>query len=154
LLFNDEISKFFKQGARMIDLGSGSGSPAIPLKVSFPQITLTMIDSTFKKCNFLQNVLDELKIDGYVVHGRIEDFKGEFDIVTARAVAPLNELIRLASPLLKKGGVLLAFKGPNFQEEVNSAKHIMTRLKFKIVEIIDKNLEDLTRTILIIKKNN
>ena len=153
LLFNDEIAKYFKQGAKVIDLGSGSGSPAIPLKLSFPQINLTMIDSTFKKVKFLRGVLEQLKLDGEVIHARIEDYKGMFDIVTARAVAPLNELVKLGFPLLKRGGILIAYKGRNYQDEINSAKHILTRLRGKVIQIYEKALDaDVMRSLVIIKK--
>lgn len=158
LLFNNEISKNFKQGVNVIDLGSGSGSPAVPLKISFPQMKLTMIDSTQKKVKFLQAVSDELELGARAVHARIEDFakqnKETFDIVTARAVAPLDDLVKLAFPLLRRGGVLIAFKGKNYQDEVAKAKHILGRQKGKIIEVIEKNLDDETkRVLLIIRKN-
>jgi len=158
LLFNNEISKNFKQGVNVIDLGSGSGSPAVPLKISFPQMKLTMIDSTQKKVKFLQAVSDELELGARAVHARIEDFakqnKETFDIVTARAVAPLDDLVKLAFPLLRRGGVLIAFKGKNYQDEVAKAKHTLGRQKGKIIEVIEKNLDDETkRVLLIIRKN-
>ena len=167
LLFNDDIRKFFKENADVIDLGSGSGSPSIPLKISFPHANFVLIDSTLKKIKFLQSVIDELKLENTMaVHARIEDYtrekceetgenlhKESFDIVTARAVAPLNELVKLAMPLLKKGGVLLAYKGPNYSDEIAAAKHIMTRLRAKVVDVIEKNLDpDTKRFMLVIKK--
>ena len=159
LLFNDEIAKFFKQGAKVADIGSGSGSPSIPLKISFPHIHMTLIESITKKAKFLQSVIEELKLkDIQVANMRCEDFsklnKGIIDIVTARAVAPLDTLVKLAMPLLKRGGILLAYKGKNYQEEIKTAKHTMSRLGAKIIATEIKQLEeDSTRVMLVIKKS-
>lgn len=165
LLFNDEIAKFFKQNARVIDLGSGSGSPAIPIKLSFPQIDLIMIDSTRKKVDFLTEVIADLGLkNARAIHARIEEFakekdsdgisknKSVFDVVTARAVAPLDTLLKLGFPLLKKGGALLAFKGKNYADEIEVAKHTLARLGGKVLEIHEKQLGEQARSMLVIRR--
>ena len=135
LLFSREIAELVKLSPqlRFLDIGSGGGSPAIPLAIELG-VDMTMIDSTRKKIDFLNEVCQELNLNARAIHTRIEDHKGQYDVITARALAPMDKLVGYAMPLLKKGGVLIAYKGRNVYEEVQGLK-----VKY---EIIEKPLDD------------
>ncbi len=105
----------------LCDLGSGAGFPGIVLKIFYPELNIVLVDSLNKRINFLNKVIAELDLKGIVaIHTRIEDYaknnKEKFDIVTARAVAPLNILLELGINLVKVGKYFIAMKG-NIQNE-------------------------------------
>lgn len=161
LLFNKEITPFFQDSnslVKVLDIGSGGGCPAIPLKISFPEIDMTMIDSVGKKVNFLNEVVTELRLVGIrAIHTRIEDFaktnRESFNIVTARAVAPMRTLLEYALPFLKIGGVFLAFKGLNVAAEILDAKTALAKLGGEIVQTKTAPFEDgAVRSLVIVKK--
>ena len=111
---------------KMADIGSGAGFPGLVIKIMFPNINITLIEPTLKRCNFLNLVINELGLTNIeVVNARAEEYikdkRESFDIVTARAVAPLNILLELAIPFLKIDGVFLAMKGSNATDEVAAA---------------------------------
>ena len=111
---------------KMADIGSGAGFPGLVIKIMFPNINITLIEPTLKRCNFLNLVINELGLTNIeVVNARAEEYikdkRESFDIVTARAVAPLNILLELAIPFLKVDGVFLAMKGSNATDEVATA---------------------------------
>jgi 16S rRNA (guanine527-N7)-methyltransferase len=147
LLFLDA----FPKSAKVLDLGSGCGCPAIPLKIALPSFDITMLDSVNKKVIFLNEAIDGLQLQGIrAVHTRIEDFKErEFNIVTARAVAPLPTLLEYAMPFLKVGGMLFAYKGSKWQDEINASK---TALKILGGEVKEIKKHGETRSLIIIKK--
>jgi 16S rRNA (guanine527-N7)-methyltransferase len=104
----------FLRGERIADIGSGAGFPGIPLAILEPGRRFTLIESTGKKCRFLEHVRDALGLANVeVVQARAEAFKTaeRFDTVLARAVGPVAELVKLAGPLVAGGGRLLAMKG-------------------------------------------
>lgn len=107
------------ENAEMIDIGTGAGFPAIPLKLYRKDIKLTMLDSLNKRIIFLEKLCKILEINAESIHGRAEDFgkknafREKFDIVTARAVATMPILSEYCMPFVKKGGVFAAMKGPN-----------------------------------------
>jgi 16S rRNA (guanine527-N7)-methyltransferase len=156
LLFLDAIP----HGASVCDVGSGSGCPAIPIAIERPDIEMTMADSTKKKIDFLNSCVLLLNLkNAKAVHTRIEDIKvRDFNIVTARAVAPLNTLLEYCIPLLKVGGALLAFKGANYQTEIDEAKNAFKLLDCKLENVLTAALEPkaneqpITRYCLIIRK--
>jgi len=161
ILFNNVIGTVlsqFKEMPKVIDLGSGGGSPAIPIKISFPHIDMTMVDSVGKKVTFLNEVAGELGLyNCRAVHDRIEDFcrtnRESFDVVTARAVAPLNVLLEYALPLLKVGGCLLAFKGSSVHEEIVLANNALEKLGGWVEKVENANLDDeTTRHLVMITK--
>ena len=131
---------------KVLDLGSGCGCPAIPLKIVLPNLDITMIDSVRKKVDFLNDAVRELGLENIrAIHTRIEDFasasplgiggnktRESFDIVTARAVAELPTLLEYALPFLKVGGKLLAFKGKNYQAEIDASANALSILGGKI----------------------
>lgn len=114
----------------LCDIGAGAGFPSLPLKITFPQLKVTIVDSLNKRINFLQELVDRLGLtDVTLVHARAEDFskKGrpqreQFDVVTARAVARLSVLSELCLPAAKIGGVFLAYKAQAADDEITAAK--------------------------------
>lgn len=108
----------------LVDIGSGAGFPGLVLSVlGMPDVHL--IESTGKKTQFLNAVVKELELDVKVHHARAEDIKGlKADVVTARAVAPLGELLKLARPFLKKDTVCLFLKGKTVGQELAKAKRM------------------------------
>lgn len=114
---------------KLLDIGAGAGFPSIPMKILHPNLNVTIIDSLNKRINFLQLLAGELGLEGvHFYHGRAEDFaqdknfRAQFDIVTARAVARMQVLSELTIPFLKVGGKLLALKASNAPEELTDAK--------------------------------
>jgi 16S rRNA (guanine527-N7)-methyltransferase len=104
----------YLQGERIADVGSGAGFPGIPLAIVEPRRHFTLIESTGKKCRFLEHVRDALELKNVeVVQSRAESYKPEvrFDTVLARAVGPVADLVKVADPLVVAGGRLLAMKG-------------------------------------------
>ncbi len=142
----------------LLDIGSGAGFPSVPLKIVF-DTKITIVEAQKKKTTFLKELLELLSLEGEVINSRIENldksFLNTFDIVTARAVAPLNILLELAIPFVKKGGLFIAMKGSSFEVEINEAKHGIMLLGCKIENIIEFDLpnEMGKRSLIVIKKN-
>lgn len=111
----------------LLDIGSGAGFPGLVIKIMFPNLKITLVEPTLKRCNFLNLVISELGLkDIAVINARAEEYikdnRETFDLVTARAVAPLNILLELSIPFLKVGGAFLAMKGSNASEELSKTK--------------------------------
>ena len=130
--FFDSISlAFFKDYSNIesiCDVGSGAGFPSIPLKILYPNLKVTIVDSLNKRIKFLNLVKEELGlVDCNFVHARAEEFgqnkeyRENFEIVTARAVARLNVLAELCLPLVKKDGYFLSLKAQKAEEETKEA---------------------------------
>ncbi|WP_339060755.1 16S rRNA (guanine(527)-N(7))-methyltransferase RsmG [Tepidibacillus marianensis] len=124
---------------KIIDIGAGAGFPSIPLKICFPQIDLTLLDSLNKRIQFLKLVGEELGFTDYrCIHGRAEEigqgikYRESYDIGIARAVARLNILVELTLPFVKKGGNMIAMKGSNSNEELIEAKKAIQLLGAKV----------------------
>ena len=142
----------------LIDVGSGGGFPAIPIKIMRDDINLTLLEATGKKCEFLRTVVKELNLKNVtVINDRAEilaknqDFRESFDMCSARAVARLSTLLEYCLPFVKKGGIFVAYKGDADQETVeakNAIKVLGGRLKLKK----DYLLEDAKRSIIIVEK--
>ena len=152
------ILKYIDDRANVIDIGSGAGLPAIPIKIMKPDINMTMIDSVNKKVTFLNEASKELGLECKAYHGRFEDLargdmRESFDICTARAVAPLNVLVEYAIPFLKKGGKLIAMKG-QVEEEIKEAEKAIKELGATIERVEEFTLPstDMERSIVVIKK--
>lgn len=127
------------QPIRLLDIGAGAGFPSLPMKILFPELDVTIIDSLNKRINFLHLLAEELGLNGvHFYHGRAEDFaqdkafRAQFDIVTARAVARMQVLSELTIPYLKVGGRLLALKASNAPEELEEAKTALNLLFSKV----------------------
>ena len=146
-----------KEGT-LCDLGTGAGFPGMVLKIMFPNVKVTLIDATLKKCIFLEKVIKELKLENInVINARVEEYakieREKYDIVTARAVAPLKHLLEYGVPLLKVNGIFVAMKG-NLNEELNGIENYENKLKIKQNKRIDFQLpiEKSNRTLISFKK--
>ena len=135
------------QDIKLLDIGAGAGFPSLPMKILYPQLDVTIIDSLNKRINFLQLLAEELGLEGvHFYHGRAEDFaqdkhfRAQFDIVTARAVARMQVLSELTIPYLKVGGKLLALKASNAPEELTESKNALNLLFSKVEDNISYTL--------------
>lgn len=124
------------------DVGAGAGFPSLPLKIVFPHLKITIVDSLNKRIQFLNHLCQELGLDGVCCyHDRAEtfgqnpEFREQFDIVTARAVARLNVLAELCVPLVKKDGLFIALKASKGREELAEAKKALEALGITSVEV-------------------
>ncbi len=133
-----------KSGAKLADIGSGAGFPAFPLKIYRNDLNVTLLDSLNKRAIFLRKVSEELMLPAECVHARAEDggkdikYREKFDIVTARAVAPLNILCEYCLPFAGMGGIFLALKGPN--EDYKTALNAIKILGGEITDIFEYSL--------------
>jgi 16S rRNA (guanine527-N7)-methyltransferase len=123
-LFNSGVlAELVPPNCRVVDVGSGAGLPGIPLAIARPDIRLSLLEPMARRVAWLQEVVDTLGLEVEVVRGRAEEPEarrrlGGSDIVTARAVAPLERLAKWCLPLLRPGGQLLALKGASAAEEL------------------------------------
>lgn len=143
----------------LVDIGAGAGFPCIPLKIAFPSLDVTVVDSLAKRMKFLEVVIKELNLKNIrCLAMRGEDFaklhREEFDFVTARAVARLNILNEITLPLVKVGGYFVALKGQDGLIEINECKDAFNKLGAKIDMIDEFNLpsENAKRINIFIKK--
>lgn len=123
----------------LCDVGSGAGFPSIPLKIINPNLKVTIIDSLNKRINFLKGLVDKLNLqDVDLVHGRAEElgknkqYREQFDLVTARAVASMTVLTELCLPFAKKGGQFIAMKADKADEELADAEYAIALLGGKV----------------------
>lgn len=146
------------QDLTLCDIGTGAGFPGLVLKIIFPNLKITLVDCLNKRINFLNKVIEELKLEDIkTIHCRIEDYgrdnREKFDIVTARAVAPLNVLLEYSVPIVKVNGYFIPLKGntdnePNYH---NALKLLNCTIEKK--EVFNLPIENSHREILLIKKN-
>ncbi len=126
------------------DVGSGAGFPSIPLKILYPNIKLTIIEPTLKRCNFLKQLVDMLQLENVtIINDRAENmqvYRNKFDIVTARAVANLSVLCELCIPLVKVDGLFLAMKGSAYLDELNNACNAFKQLDSVVTKVYDYDL--------------
>lgn len=140
----------------VLDVGSGAGFPSIPLKIVFPDLDVTIVDSLKKRITFLESLTQKLDIKVKLIHGRAEELpnKNSYDIVTARAVANLQLLGELCIPYVKKDGVFISLKGPKYKEELEKCNNLFKKLNAKVEKIVEYDVEDNFRVLLVIKKLN
>lgn len=143
----------------LADVGSGAGFPGIPLKIMYPDLEVTLIEPTGKRCTFLNEVISQLSLDKItVVNMRSEDYAREnvrFDFVTARAVAELNILTELCLPLVKTDGHFIVMKGPKAYQELENASRAIRVLGGTVREVREIPLSsDQTRVLIDIQKTS
>ncbi|GGJ89643.1 ribosomal RNA small subunit methyltransferase G [Lentibacillus kapialis] len=164
--FYDSISAAFYHdftGNVMIcDVGAGAGFPSIPLKICFPDISVTIVDSLQKRINFLNQLGEQLSLKNVAFYhdraenfGRKKQFRESFDIVTSRAVARMSVLSELCLPLTKKNGWFIAMKGSQAEDELNDGQNAVNVLggeldKMHTFRLPEENSE---RSIISIHKN-
>ncbi|MEB7773198.1 16S rRNA (guanine(527)-N(7))-methyltransferase RsmG [Kurthia gibsonii] len=163
--FYDSISASFHfdftKVTTVCDVGAGAGFPSLPIKICYPHLHITIVDSLNKRIQFLNHLSDEIGLD-YVefVHARAEEFgqnpqyREKFELVTARAVARLSVLSELCLPLVKEGGQFLALKAASGDDELKDAKKAITVLGGKLVHHVAFELpvEESERTIYVFDK--
>jgi 16S rRNA (guanine527-N7)-methyltransferase len=156
--YDDDI---FKQGARIIDVGTGAGFPGLPLKIFRSDLKLTLFDSLNKRILFLKAVSQKLEInDIEFVHSRAEDggknkqFREQYDIAISRAVARLNVLSELCLPFVAVGGFFIALKGSQYSQEIKESTSALKLLGGEITKIENIKLPGLddVRAVVYIKK--
>ncbi|MBL1225418.1 16S rRNA (guanine(527)-N(7))-methyltransferase RsmG [Enterococcus sp. BWR-S5] len=163
--FYDSVSlalfEDFSSGKKICDVGSGAGFPSIPLKIVFPDLEVTIVDSLNKRIKFLTYLIEELALTGVALyHDRAEtfgqkaEFRAAFDYVTARAVARLSVLSELCLPLVKKDGYFLALKAAKSEEEILEAKKAIAVLggKFEQEKSFELPITNDERHIVMIQK--
>lgn len=148
----------FKKIENLCDIGTGAGFPGLVLKICFPNIKVTLVDSLQKRINYLNEVIQQLNLEGIIaVHARGEDYaklnRELYDIVTSRAVAHLRIIGELCIPLVKVGGYFIPMKG-NIKEELKESTNTLSKLNTSIENTIEFLLpyEESQRTLLKLKK--
>lgn len=158
--FADSVSGIaFIDGEKLIDVGSGGGFPAIPLKIVNKNLNLTMLEATGKKCEFLKTVCEKLNLKNTtVINGRAEElsqkseFRESFDCCTARAVARLNILAEYCLPFIKVGGKFVCYKSALTDEELLESKNALKVLGGEVESVNKFDLNGQSRSIIVIKK--
>ena len=116
------ITTIIPNGVRLADIGSGAGLPGVVIALARPDLKVTLIEPLQRRVDFLNQVTAELELPIKVVRGRAEAVKMQFEVVTARAVAPLEKLIQISWHMIPRGGRLLAIKGESAAEELAATK--------------------------------
>ncbi|MDH5164072.1 16S rRNA (guanine(527)-N(7))-methyltransferase RsmG [Heyndrickxia oleronia] len=152
----------FNEPLKICDVGAGAGFPSIPLKICFPEIKVTIVDSLQKRISFLDNLSKELELkDTFFYHDRAETFaqksehREQYDLVTARAVARMSVLSELCIPLVQQNGLFVAMKAANANEELQAASKALKLLGAEVEAIHSFTLpyEESERNIIVINKN-
>jgi len=147
--------------ASVLDLGAGGGFPGLPIKVVLPNVSLTLLEASRRKSDFLREVVESLELEGVeVITGRAEDmgrhegYREGFDLVVARAVAPLDVLLELALPLLRVGGSLATPKGGRARAEVEAAGPALSILGGAVLREKPLKVPDAahSQTIVVVRK--
>lgn len=151
------VAPFVRAAHRVLDLGSGAGFPGLPLKLALPTLSMTLLEATGKKAAFLRHLIAQLDLrDISVAQARAEDAahspaqRAHYDVVVARAVAPLVTLLEYALPFVRQGGIFIAQKGVAVDEEIRAATYARAVLGGHVRAIAPVQLPGLEQRHLVI----
>lgn len=138
------LARFLGQCSRLLDIGSGAGLPAVPLKVARPEVEVVSVDAVGKKINFQRHIGRLLGLTGFTaLHSRVEELKdhdNSFDVITSRAFSDLSLFVRLGVPLLSAEGRIIAMKGPADPEALGREDALLREAGFEIREVFPYQL--------------
>lgn len=145
----------------VIDVGTGAGFPGLALKIAFPHLKVTLLDSLNKRIQFLDNVIEKLCLtEVKTIHGRAEDYakrgmlREKFDLCVSRAVANLSVLSEYCIPFVRQGGKFIPYKSENISEEISAAEHAISVLGGNVENVCSFHLpnSDICRSLPVIEK--
>ena len=148
---------------KMLDVGTGAGFPGVPLKIIYPRVELTLLDSLRKKTDFLMHLVTALNLEGVdVVTERAEtlahnaDYRESFDAVVSRAVAPLSALLEITLPFCKIGGRVICQKDASYEREPGDVNRALSLLRGRLEEVVPVELEGLSkeRRLVVVTKDS
>ncbi|ADP34633.1 MULTISPECIES: 16S rRNA (guanine(527)-N(7))-methyltransferase RsmG [Bacillus] len=151
----------FKQVNTICDVGAGAGFPSLPIKICFPHLQVSIVDSLNKRITFLEKLAEALQLENTSFYhdraetfGQRQDLRESYDIVTARAVARLSVLSELCLPLVKKNGLFVALKAASAEEELKAGKKAITTLGGELEQVhsFKLPLEESDRNIIVMRK--
>ncbi|ARW09103.1 16S rRNA (guanine(527)-N(7))-methyltransferase RsmG [Bacillus atrophaeus] len=151
----------FKQVNTICDVGAGAGFPSLPIKICFPHLQISIVDSLNKRITFLEKLAEALQLENTSFYhdraetfGQRQDLRESYDIVTARAVARLSVLSELCLPLVKKNGLFVALKAASAEEELKAGKKAITTLGGELEQVHSFKLpmEESDRNIIVMRK--
>ena len=140
------VTTLIREGATVVDIGSGAGLPGIVIALARPDLKVTLVEPLQRRVDFLNEVAEELALPITVVRGKAESVKRSFEVVTARAVAPLPKLLPMVWPLISSKGSLLAIKGESAQSEIDETEpkanttttlHLVELPEFELARIVE-----------------
>lgn len=156
------VKDLSEQEVSVIDVGTGAGFPGIPLKIAFPKLKITLLDSLNKRINFLNEVIDQLGLgsDITTIHGRAEDFgrdnsyREQYDFCVSRAVANAATLSEYCLPFVKVGGSFIPYKSGKIDDELEQGKKAIAALGGQVEDILRFQLAgaDADRALVVIRK--
>lgn len=149
------LSELIPSGVKVVDVGSGAGLPGIPLAIARPNCHFTLVEPMERRSSWLQTVTQDLELKNVeVIRARAEDVqRTDFDIATARAVAALDKLLRLLTPLIRgaTSGTVLALKGSKAADEINAATKKIELLGYQQPEILTLGLDKAPETATVVR---
>ncbi|WP_460814184.1 16S rRNA (guanine(527)-N(7))-methyltransferase RsmG [Nocardioides korecus] len=125
------VTDLVPQGSTVADIGSGAGLPGLVMAIRRPDLEITLVEPLLRRTTFLEEAVEQLRLENVVVHrGRAEELGPDaaYDVVTSRAVAPMDRLARWSLPLVRPGGLFLAMKGSSVEDELREARKVVERL--------------------------
>lgn len=154
LLNSGIIGRLLEAGERVVDVGSGAGLPGIPMAIARPDVSFDLVEPMERRSNWLERVVSELALSNVrVVRTRAEDLgRSDYNVATARAVAPTDKLLKMLVPLVRTGanGRVIAIKGQRVNEEIEQAKKIIQKLKLAEVSTVTLGVSEIPESVTLL----
>ena len=154
LSINLFFEKYGMEFKTLLDIGTGGGFPALPIAIKYPHIKVTGIDSINKKIKAITEIANNLKLENFTsICDRVENLNSKYDLITSRAVAKLDLIIKYAMPLLDKNGYLIVYKSKLVQDEIKESEKTLKTHHAKVIDVIEYKLplqETFERNLVII----